>query len=80
MTPNGWGGVAALLGPGVARRALGGSAGSETPATSRCARKALVRLLLALHAAREARRARRGTALPCGCAPIHVKACVVQGR
>ena len=69
-----------MLGPSVARRALGGVAGSETPATSCGARRALVRLLLALHAAREARRARRGTASPCGCAPVHVKACVIQGR
>ena len=75
--------AAALLGHLVARRALlGGAAGSETPATSAShgARKALVRLLLALHAAREAGRARRGTPSPCGCAPVHVKACVVRGR
>ena len=66
----------------VARRALGGAVGSEATATiaSRGARKVLVRLMLALHATREARWARRGTTLPCGCAPVHVKACVVQGR
>ena len=74
--------AAALLGSRVARRVSGGAAGSEPTATiaSRGTRKVLVRLLLALHAAREARRARRGTVSLCGCAPVHVKACVVQGR
>lgn len=74
--------VAALLGPWVARKALGGTAGPEAAATatSHGSRRALVQLLLALHAAREARRARRRMPMPCGCTPIHVRACVVRGR
>jgi hypothetical protein len=76
--------AAALLGPCVAHKALGGVAGPGAAAvatgTSHGTRRALVWLLLALHAARNARRARRGTPLSCGCAPAHVKACVVWGR
>ena len=44
---------------------------------ARSSRRVLVVLLLAFHAAREARRVRRGAAAPCGCAPAHVKACVL---
>jgi hypothetical protein len=72
--------VAALLGPGVARKALGCVAGPEAAATSHRMRRVLVRLLQTLHAAREGRRARRGAPLACGCTPVHVKACVVKGR
>ena len=43
----------------------------------RAAKRVLLLLLLAFHAAREKRRARRGTVAPCGCAPVHVKACVL---
>ena len=72
--------VAALLGPGAVRKALGGVAVPEVAATSHSMRRVLVWLLQALHAAREVRRARRGAPLACGCAPVHVKACVVKGR
>ena len=40
-------------------------------------RRVSVLLLLALHSTREARRARRGAVAPCGCATVHVKACVL---
>ena len=43
----------------------------------RKSKRVLLFLLLALHAVRDARRARRGAAAPCGCAPTHVKACVL---
>ena len=41
-------------------------------------RRVSVLLLLALHSTREARRARRGAVAPCGCATVHVKACVLS--
>jgi len=70
--------AAALLGRRVAGRALGvATAGAESASTSTATRAVLVKLVMMLRAAREARRARRGVAAPCGCAPVHVKACVL---
>ena len=66
--------LAALIGRRVAHKALGVA---PIAATAHGTAKVLVTLLVALQAAREARRTRRGAAAPCGCAPAHVKACVL---
>ena len=70
--------AAAVLGPCVVRKALGGVAGvagAEATAMGYGTRRALVRMLLALYEAREAKRARRSASLPCGCSAVHVSAC-----
>ena len=72
--------AAAVLGPCVVRKALGGVAGAEATAMGYGTRRALVRMLLALYEAREAKRARRSASLPCGCSPVHLKAHIAKGR
>ena len=75
--------AAAVLGPCVVRKALGGVAGvagAEATSMGYGTRRALVRMLLALHEAREAKRARRSASLPCGCSAVHLKAHIAKGR
>ena len=75
--------AAAVLGPCVVRKALGGVAGvagAEATSMGYGTRRALVRMLLALHEAREAKRARRSASLPCGCSAVHLKAHIAKRR
>ena len=73
--------AAAFLGRRLAvRKAVVKAADSATSVFAHGAAKGLVVLLLALHVTRESRRVRRGGAVPCGCAPVYVRACVSKVR